>query len=48
MTPMTYAPASWKARACGNIGATPRPPPTHSTFFAWPSGLGTPIGPTIA
>ncbi len=34
MTPITYAPASCNARACGKVGATPSPPPTHSTFFA--------------
>ena len=33
-TPITCAPLLAYARACGKTGATPRPPPTHRTFFA--------------
>ena len=39
-------PASLNARSCGKIGATPRPPPTSTT---WPTGsmcCGRPKGPT--
>ncbi len=48
ITPITFAPCSWYARACGNTGATPSPPPTQTTFFGLPMWLGMPIGPTSA
>ena len=46
MIPVVRLPASLKARSCGKIGATPRPPPTRTTCPTFPTWLSSPSGPT--
>ena len=46
MIPVVRLPASLKARSCGKTGATPRPPPTRTTWPTFPTWLSRPSGPT--